>query len=135
MSAPGQHDSGGGDIAALQSVIGDYFDGLYHSDTTRLARVFHPRAVYASATGGSLLVRDMAEYFPVVDARPSPASRGEVRTDRIVALEFLGPDTARATLDCSIADKAFTDWLTFLRVDGRWQVMSKIFHHVPKGGA
>jgi hypothetical protein len=120
------------DRAAIEAVIADYFDGLYHSDTGRLARVFHPRAVYASATGGTLLVRSMQEYFPVVDVRPAPASRGEARADRILSLEFLGPDTARATLLCAIADRSYVDWLTFLRIDGRWQVIAKVFHHEPR---
>ena len=31
------------DDAALREVMKDYFDGLYHSDTERLGRVFHPR--------------------------------------------------------------------------------------------
>lgn len=122
----------GGDFEAVAGVIADYFDGLYRSDTKRLARVFHPKAQYVCATDGTLLYRSMEEYFPVVDARPSPASRGEERADRILSIEFAGPVTARATLNCAIGDKFFTDWLTFIKLDGRWQVISKVFHHEPR---
>lgn len=120
------------EFEAVAAVIGDYLDGLYHSDTTRLARVFHPVAQYVSVTEGPLLHRTMAEYFPVVDARPAPAARGEARADRILSIEFAGPVTARATLNCAIGDKFFTDWLTFIKVEGRWQVISKVFHHEPR---
>jgi hypothetical protein len=41
MSAPSAHALDFVDVAV---VLQDYFDGLYHSDTTRLRRVFHPRA-------------------------------------------------------------------------------------------
>jgi Putative lumazine-binding len=116
------------EFEAVAAVIGDYFDGLYHSDTTRLARVFHPKAQYVCATDGTLLHRTMAEYFPVVDARPAPAARGEERKDRILSIEFAGPVTARATLNCAIGDRFFTDWLTFIKLEGRWQVISKVFH-------
>lgn len=114
---------------AVARVLSDYFDGLHHSDTQILRRVFHPSARYACATDGSLLVLGMEEYFPVVDKRPSPASKGEPRTDRIVSIEFAGPVTAFARVECSIAPKFFTDLLTLVRLDGRWQIISKVFHY------
>jgi Putative lumazine-binding len=121
MSAP--------DFAGVAGVLGLYFDGLHFSDTKRLAQVFHPKAQYVSVTDGTLLYRDMDEYFPVVDARPSPASRNEERRDEIVSVEFAGPVTARAVVRCSIGTRHFTDFLTLIRLDGRWQVMSKVFHY------
>ena len=48
------------DQAAAESVAATlqlYFDGLYGSDTERLARAFHPQAIYASATGGVISER------------------------------------------------------------------------------
>lgn len=121
------------DFAGITGVLGLYFDGLYHSDTTRLARVFHPKAHYVCVTDGTLLYRDMAEYFAVVDARVSPASRGEPRRDEIVSVDFAGPATARAVLRCVIGNRHFTDFLTLIHLDGRWQVMSKVFHYTEEG--
>jgi Putative lumazine-binding len=112
----------------IVEVLGVYFDGLYHSDTKRLGRVFHPKAIYACATEGKLLHLGMDEYFPIVDKRPSPASRNEVRRDRIVSIEFAGPVTAFARVECAIGPKFFTDLLTFVRIDGRWRIISKVFH-------
>jgi 4-oxalocrotonate tautomerase len=116
------------DFAAVTEVLGTYFDGLHHSDTARLARVFHPQALYASASDGTLLHRTMGEYFPVVDARPSPASRGEPREDRIVSIAFAGPVTATAVVTCVIGATGFTDCLTLVLLDGRWQIIAKVFH-------
>lgn len=106
-----------------------YFDGLHHSDTTRLARVFHPRASYVCAVETPLVHLGMGEYFPIVDKRPSPASRGETRQDRIISIEMAGPVTAFARLECAIGPKRFIDLLTLIRVDGRWQIISKVFHY------
>ena len=117
------------DFAGVAGVLATYFDGLYHSDTQRLAQVFHPKAQYVCVTDGTLLYRDIAAYFPVVDARPSPASRGEVRRDEIVSVDFAGPVTARAVLHCAIGTRLFTDYLTLIQLDGRWQVISKVFHY------
>jgi Putative lumazine-binding len=118
--------------ADVVAVIEDYFDGLHHSDTERLHRVFHPQAVYATATNGKPLILRMVDYFPIVDARPSPASKGEVRTDEVVSIEFVGPVTALAKLRCSIQPKYFVDLLTLIHVDGRWRVIAKVFHSEEK---
>jgi len=113
------------DVARVMSV---YFDGLYHSDSSRLASVFHTRALYACSTEDALVYRTIAEYLPIVDARPSPASRGETRHDRIVSIEFGGPALAFVRAECSIGPKFFTDFLTLIRTDDRWQIISKVFH-------
>jgi Putative lumazine-binding len=111
------------------AVLEDYFEGLHHSNSEILRRVFHPSALYACATDGTLLTLRMDEYFPIIDKRPSPASRGEPRSDRIIAIEFAGPVTALARVECSILPKHFIDLITLIRVDGRWQVISKVFHY------
>lgn len=113
---------------AVAAVVQKYFDGLYNSDASLLRSVFHPKALYACATEGTLTYLDMAAYLPMVDKRPSPASRNETRVDRIVAIEFAGPVTALARVECAIGPKFFTDLLTFVFVDGRWQIISKVFH-------
>ncbi|MES2944342.1 MAG: nuclear transport factor 2 family protein, partial [Pseudomonadota bacterium] len=102
----------------IVQLLTDYFDGLYHSDTTRLARIFHPSAQYFCATDGSLLHLSMDQYFPIVDKRASPASRNETRRDRIVSIELAGPVTAFARVECSIAPKFFSDFLTLIKLDG-----------------
>jgi Putative lumazine-binding len=113
----------------VATALKPYFDGLYESDTRKLAQIFHPRAVYACATTGELLRLDMDEYFKVVDKRPSPASRNEVRRDAIVSIQFAGPVTAFVHLNCAIGPRYFTDFLTLVRLDGRWQIIAKVFHY------
>lgn len=113
---------------AVIAVLQDYFEGLYRSDSTLLRRVFHPAALYACASDGNLLALDMEQYFAVVDQRPAPAGRGDARTDRILSIDFIGPVTALARVECSILPKHFTDSLTLVLLGGRWQIISKVFH-------
>ncbi len=113
----------------MAAVLSRYFDGLYHSDTAILKEVFHPLAHYVCATGDELVHKTMDAYFPIVDARPAPASRGETRVDEIVSIAFAGPVTAVARVRCAIGEKLFTDILTLIRLDGRWQIISKVFHY------
>jgi Putative lumazine-binding len=115
--------------AAVVEVLGTYLDGLYHSDTARLARALHPAARYVTASGGELLDMSMDEYLPIVAARPSPAATGAERRDRIVSVEFAGPVTAFARVECAVPPRSFVDLLTLVEVDGRWQIVSKVFHY------
>ncbi|MCF6263552.1 MAG: nuclear transport factor 2 family protein [Xanthomonadales bacterium] len=117
------------EFLTIVNVLSTYFDGLYNSNTSMLADVFHPQAYYVSVTDGTMIRLDMDEYFPIVDKRPSPSSRGEKRNDRIISLEFAGPVTAHARVECSIKEKFFTDFLTLIFVDQKWQIISKVFHY------
>lgn len=115
-------------FAELVTALGDYFDGLHHSDAGKLGQLFHPQAIYASGTQGSLTHLTMDQYLSMVAKRPSPASRGEPRRDRILSIEFAGPVTALARVECAIGEKRFTDLLSFIRLDGRWRLIAKVFH-------
>lgn len=116
-------------IATIANVISKYFDGLYNSDTSMLTEVFHPQAHYICVTDGTLVYLNMDEYFPIVEKRLSPASQREKRNDRILSVEFAGPVTARARVECSIGTKFFTDFLTLIFVENKWQIISKVFHY------
>lgn len=124
----------GNDFAEVSAVLADYFDGLHYSDPARLRRVFHPEARYFCASEGTLLHLDMAQYFPIVEGRASPASQGHARTDRILSIEFAGPVTALAKVQCSIPPKQFIDLLGLVKLDGRWVIISKVFHYTVDAG-
>lgn len=116
------------DFDGVTATLQTYFDGLHESDTRRLGMAFHPQAHYFCATEGELRHLDMASYLPMVDRRPSPKSQGHARADRILSIEFAGPVTAFAKVECAIPPKFFTDFLTLVHLDGRWQIVSKVFH-------
>ena len=115
--------------AEVAAALSDYFDGLYHSDTARLARVFHPAAQYICATDGRLQHLDMPSYFAIVEKRESPASRNEPRVDRILAIEFVGTTMASARVECAIGERRFDDLLSLIHIDGRWQIIAKVFDY------
>ena len=52
--------------------------------------------------------------------------------DVVVSIDFSGPATAFAKVECQIPPRYFTDYLTLLKVDGRWQVIAKAFHTVTR---
>jgi Putative lumazine-binding len=55
-------------FAEVYIVLQDYFDALYFCDVEKLAHVFHPKAIYATADEPQFLHRTMKEYFSAVAA-------------------------------------------------------------------
>jgi hypothetical protein len=115
----------------IESVVQDYLDALYHCDTALLARVLHPQAVYATASGEQPLILRMAEYLPIVAQRDPPSRQGDERRERILSIQQFGPVTAQVTLTCRFFQKDYTDLLSFIKVGGQWQIIAKVFHFEP----
>lgn len=111
----------------ISTVLTDYFDALYDCDVEKLQRVFHSKAIYATADETPLLYRTMVEYMRVIAARQSPAARGEPRRDYIDAIHLAGENTALARVRCSIGTRDFTDFLTLVRTEGQWRIIAKVF--------
>ena len=120
------------DRADIEKTIWTYLDGLYEGDTEKLASAFHPVAHLYSESNGEVADLPREKWLEFVKGRGSPKSKGLKRTDRIVSIDVSGPETAFVKLECSIHPRYFTDYLTLLKADGRWQVISKSFHTVTK---
>lgn len=113
----------------IEDLLQDYFDALYTGDLTLFGRVFHEKAIYAQAVEGELVHYTMDAYFDVVRGRVSPASLHQTRTDKIIMIDLAGPTTALAKVGCALGAKQFTDYLSLIKIEGRWKIMSKVFHY------
>lgn len=121
------------DVAEIEKVLQVYFDGLYEGDTKKLGAAFHPAShLYSAAPDGKAADMPRADWFKMVESRPSAKSKGSERRDRIVSIDFSGPQTAFAKVECQIPPRYFTDYLSLLKVDDRWLVVQKVFATVVK---
>ena len=112
------------EVSAVEKVLQVYFDGLYEGDTKKLGEVFHLAShLYAASGDGKASDWPRGEWFKMVEGRPSGKAKGSARS---------GPTTAIAKVECQLPPRYFTDYLTLLKVDGRWQIISKTFHTVTK---
>ena len=116
-----------GDVEAVEQVVWTYLDGLYEGDTTKLAKAFHEVSHLYSLEDGGVSDLPRADWLQLVESRPSAKTRGLKRTDRIVSIDFSGPETAFVKLECSIHPRYFTDYLTLLKLPQGWRVVSKTF--------
>mgnify|MGYP001796254159 CR=1 FL=1 len=117
------------EYSAVIEVLNAYYDGLYRCDTALLGQVFHENAQYFTASGGELLHLDMNTYFPMVEKRISPESLEEAYGFSIDSIEFVGDVTAIAQMRSSLFAKDYIDLLALIKIDGKWQIISKVFHY------
>ena len=115
-------------INDITEVLRDYFDGLHDGDLEEFARIFHPNAHLYATDGETITDWAREEYFEIIRGRQSASERGLARHDKILSIHKAGPNTALAIVNCAMPPRYFTDYLTLIRVGGRWQINSKTFH-------
>lgn len=116
-------------ISEIQQQLEQYFDGLYFCDVQLLNNIFHSDAIYINITEQPVLRLSMAEYFPIVASRISPASKRQTRQDKISSINLIHERLALVHVECVIHPKYFYDALTFVFEDGKWKIISKVFHY------
>ena len=111
----------------ITRLVQTYFDGLYECDTEKLATIFHPSSRLFANMNGEFVDWPREEWFEIVRKRVPPASKGEARHDRIVSIDMSDDNTAVVTCECAIHPRYFTDFLSLIKVDGEWTIVSKSF--------
>mgnify|MGYP003671391744 FL=1 len=119
----------GDDLAGVQDCIQAYLDGLYKGDMDLLfKRAFHPDArMNAADVGGDRIHWTMAEFEKVVRERGAPEAAGFPRKERIVSIDFAGPDTANVKVEVLVGKRDFTDLLACIRIGGEWKIIAKTY--------
>ena len=115
------------DLAAIEAVLQTYFDGLYEGDTDKLASAFHPCAHLYWDKDGQVGDLPREEWFALVKSRGAPKAMGLARHDRILSIDFSGPETALAKVNCQVPPRYFTDYLVFLKTAQGWRIVSKVY--------
>jgi hypothetical protein len=117
---------------AIEQTVQTYLDGLYEGDADKLASVFHETSALTYEQDGKLTVLPRDQWLKWVRERGSPKSKGLARDDAILQVDQAGPTTALVKVKCQIPPRYFTDYLSLLKVDGRWLVAQKVFATVVK---
>jgi len=115
---------------AIEAMLVDYFDVMYTQDMEKFDRVFHNNVVLYSAQTGELNRRPYDVYREAVVNRESPQSKGEVRKDEILLIDEISDTAAMAKVQLQMFGGVMQDYLTLIHIDGRWQIISKIWERV-----
>jgi 4-oxalocrotonate tautomerase len=118
-----------GDEQDVRATLQWYIDGTYQGDEELVRRAFHPNARMSGYLQGQLLCGGPEPFFETVRTAPAPARSGEPYQAEITHLEIAGPAASATLVEPSYLGLHFTDYLHLLKVDGRWQIVSKTFMH------
>ena len=114
------------DEAAIRQTIQYYFDGDRNRDSLTLRKAFHPDARMLFAREGKLVVVPIGEYITRVGSEKAAPGAVDSTERKVVSVDVEG-DAAVAKLELRRPEVVLTDYMSLLKVDGRWLIVNKIF--------
>ncbi len=103
-----------------------YVEGLRTGEVDTIAKAFHKDAVmYGLAGGKTLLGGPIGNLYDFVRRN---GSAPDIKTHMDVLA--ITPTTAvvRIDMEKDAIGADYNDYLTFIKLDGRWQAIAKVFH-------
>ncbi|PLR64129.1 hypothetical protein QCBJ_08390 [Pseudomonas sp. QC2] len=114
------------DYNAIVTVLNHYNEGGKQAKSSIMKPAFSEQAtIFGVDSEGKLTGGPIQGLFDIIDSafRPSPEAKGA-----IVNVDIVGT-AASARIDTNdISGFCFTDFFNLLKVDGKWTVISKIYH-------
>ena len=114
------------DEAAIRQTIQYHFDGGRNRDSLTLRKAFHPDARMLFAREGKLVVVPIGEYITRVGSEKAAPGAVDSTERKVVSVDVEG-DAAVAKLELRRPEVVLTDYMSLLKVDGRWLIVNKIF--------
>lgn len=103
-----------------------YVEGLRTGDADTVAKAFHKEAImYGLAGGKTLLGGPIGNLYDFVRQN---GSAPDIKTH--LDMPAITPTTAvvRIDMEKDAIGADYNDYLTFIKLDGRWQAIAKVFH-------
>jgi hypothetical protein len=115
------------EIRGIEETIGFYERGGTEGKPELVAKAFDPSATMKFARDGALVDVPIAQYFAEY-IKPGEQQQRQLFIDAIHVRESAA--SARLTID--YATHQYIDFFNLLKIDGRWLIVSKIFHKITK---
>lgn len=113
----------------IVSVIENYFEGIYKGDVELLRSVFHRDTLLFGNIKGIPYQKNVDGYLAVVATRKSPEVLNEPFQMEVLSIEVIGT-IALAKVHVPMLGYNYYDYLSLLKLDQEWKIVSKLFTHV-----
>ena len=112
--------------AIRQHIERHYFDGVRRSDTAVAHGAFHPVAKMFFVRDGKLVERSIPDWLAdIARNAPKPAQPDSFKR-RVLDVDVSG-NAATAKLQLDYANAVIIDYMSLLKENGQWLIVSKIF--------
>ncbi|MEM1345603.1 MAG: nuclear transport factor 2 family protein [Pseudomonadota bacterium] len=124
-----QHGHNADAYAAVQQAAEHYCRALHERDLDTLKALFHESAhLYTVGADGALIDWPRQHFLDRVSARAPAEAPFDPQTHcTIESVDVAGPEMAQVKLSVAVAPRRYTDYLNFLKIDGAWRVIAKVF--------
>lgn len=109
---------------AVRAALEHYLQGHATGQGAHFSAAMHQQGTMYWAKDGTLSTRPFTEY--IAGASGKPAADEAKRKRRIEMVDITG-DAAVGKITLDYPDVTLTDYMTLLKVDGKWQIVAKAF--------
>ena len=117
------------EIAAIEQLITNYFNGIFKGDVNLLGSCFQEDVIIYGDSEGDEYKKSVASYLDGVANRKSPSELDETFAMKIIGIDVMGK-IAMAKLHVPMLGYNYYDYLSLWKIDDTWKIVNKVFTHV-----
>lgn len=114
----------------IVTLLDNYFELIHSQDMSLFDQVFHESSSLFGVPDGALNIRSFDVYKDAMANRQSPAEKGEARRDEILFVDQLNDNLAVARVQLEMSGGVMQDYLSLLKIDGKWLIVAKTWARV-----
>lgn len=115
------------EIKEIITFLETYFVMLYEGDAATMESVFHQGAHISYVDNDEIVIASREVLKERIANRISSKQAGVARQDNILSIDFINENYAMVKVNLVIVDKLFTDYLSLIKNDRQWTIVSKTF--------
>jgi hypothetical protein len=123
------------ELASIHKTIDLYIDGVQNGKLESLREAFHPQSSMFGYKGQDLFITPIAGLYDYIGSTTPPAQAGEAGKQYTCVITSISVAGHAATVEMVMDgyhEHDFVDYFQLLKVDGRWWIVSKLFHADPQ---
>ena len=110
---------------AIRRVVTDYLEGMIYGQADRLKSAMHPLCMQAGHFKGNYEFYSRDEFIEALKSEQMEEPGTPYKAE-VLSIDITG-DVALAKVKDDCFGTSFTDYLTLIRHEGRWQIVMKAF--------
>lgn len=123
------------ELASIRKVIDLYIDGVKNGNFDSLRQAFHPKSSMFGYKGQDLFITPIGGLYEYVGGTTPPAKDSTDGAQYACTITSISVAGNAASVEMAMEpyhEHNFMDYFQLLKVDGRWWIVSKLFHADPQ---
>lgn len=113
-------------LAAIRLVVTDYLEGMIYGQYERLRTAMHPLCMQAGHFNGKYEFMPRDEFIEAIKPEKKEPAGSKINFN--ISMIDLTGDIAIVKLTDECFGTIWTDYLTLIRHEGKWQIVMKAFY-------